>query len=173
MYCGSSGNSTEVDTSDAINDERAAFAVRRKETWSTSEGGLGANSYIRKNGRSAEPSRKHMILSKSCWGLTLTSCSCTTMLLVMAAKVFTLPFLFILTSAKLFPTICCWSCWPTSFALWQVTEESPVMPAESETSSPPWCPENGGCVQATGWTAPDLPGHEPVVLVSSLGDQMP
>ena len=84
MYCGSSGNSTEVDTSDASNDERAAFAVRRKETWSKSEGGLRANSYIRKNGRSAEPSRRHMILSKSCWGLTITSCSCTTMLLVMA-----------------------------------------------------------------------------------------
>ena len=148
MYCGSSGNSTEVDTSDSSNDNMAAFAVRRKETWSKGERGLGANSCIRKDGRSVEPSRRHMILLKGFWGLTITSCSRTTMLLVMAAKVFTLPFLLILTSAKLFPTICCWSRWPTSFALWQVTEESPVTPVESETSSPLARRENGGCASS-------------------------
>ena len=78
------------------------------------------NSYNRTDNRSVELYKEHIILSS--WGLNDPSCPCTAMLLVMASKVIALTFLL--------TTICCWSCWPTSYFLcivaihWRVTNNA-------------------------------------------------
>ena len=77
---------------------------------------------MRKTGRSAVPSRGHtcMMRFNSCCGLTVTSSSCTAMLLVIYDSVLTLLFSFSLMLAKFFPSIWSISCRPTYSTIWQL-----------------------------------------------------